>query len=396
MITVSYSGVHLAYQLALALQEAGLLDRFFCSFYDSPGKCGHHLSRLLGHEAMSNRRLEGLDPAQVTEYPWPELLFKLRVKLTNLPGNAWIAAAGEFDRWAAKQLHRGSSQGVVCAENCAYETFLAAKQLGMKKIYDCPGHNTQLWQQTTEEAARLTGLDFVSIADTLEITRRKAIEIELADTVITYSDFHTEGVMARGVGRDRITQIPLWIDPLFWHPTKIPRSRSGPLKVIFAGNINLRKGVPFLIDAIKSLLPHACLTLVGTLDADAKPSLVGCEEFVTVLAPVNKQTLRGIYQAHDVLVLPSLGDSFGFVALEAMACGLPVIVTTHCGAPVPDPSWRVPVMDSGAIAEQLRRFLDQPEQLVISGRLATGFAEKYTPERFRSTFLEFCRTVYSI
>jgi glycosyltransferase involved in cell wall biosynthesis len=383
MITVSYNGVHQAYQLALAAQEAGLLDLFYCSFYDAPGKWGHYLSRLLGQEAMRNRRLEGLDTTRVTEHPWPELLYKLRGKFTKLPGNAWISAAWEFDRWAAKQLVRGSSQAVVCAENCAYETFRTAKQRGMKKIYDCPGHNTKLLQEATEEAARRTGLPFVSAADTTETTRRKEVEIDLADVVLTYSDFHTDGVVARGVLRERIVQIPLWTDSVFWQPPAIMRNRSGPLKVLFAGGINLRKGVPFLIEAVRALSPHARLTMVGCLDPDTKPCLAGCEDFVTVYAAVDKQTLRSVYHAHDVLVLPSLGDSFGFVALEAMACGLPVILTDNCGAPVPVSSWRVPVMNSVAIRERLNLYLEHPGALENDRVIARSFAQEFTCSRYR-------------
>lgn len=383
MITVSYSGVHQAYQLALAAQEVGLLDRFYCSFYDAPGKWGHRLSKVLGPDVLKNRRLDGINPDLVREHPWPELAFKLRGKMMRLPGNAWIEAAQGFDAWAAKQIGKGKSRVVVCAENCAYETFQAAERLGLRRIYDCPGTNAEALQRTTEEAARRTGLPFVSTADTPEISQRKEVEIGLADLVLTYSDFHTEGVLARGVPRERIAQIPLWTDPDFWTPSSEPRSRKGPLRVLFAGGINLRKGVPFLIEAVRSLAPHAHLTLVGSLDSDAKGCLAGCDAFITVLAPVGKAALREIYRDHDVLVLPSLGDSFGFVAMEAMACGLPVILTTHCGAPVPDEGWRVPVMDAGAIEDRLLNYMDHSEHLQNDSNLAQKFAINYTPARYR-------------
>ena len=383
MFTVSYSGVHQAYQLALAAQEAGLLDRFLCSFYDAPGKWGHRLSGMLGKEVLRNRRLDGIDPELVTEHPWPELSFKLRGRLRKLPGNAWIDAANHFDRWAARQLRHGTSRGVVCAENCAYETFQAAKGLGMVRIYDCPGHNAKLWQETTQEAARRTGLSFVSQADTPDITRRKEVEIGMADVVLTYSDFHTEGVIARGIPRERIAQIPLWTDADFWRPGRHPREYKLPLKVLFAGGINLRKGVPFLVEAMRTLAPHATLTLVGSLDLDAKACLAGTESFATVVPPVSKEKLRDIYRAHDVLVLPSLGDSFGFVAMEAMACGLPVILTTHCGAPVPDENWRVPVMDAAAIDKRLKLYIDDSMTLHADRIMARAHSMKFTPEHYR-------------
>jgi glycosyltransferase involved in cell wall biosynthesis len=388
MLTVSYSGVHQAYQLALAAQEAGVLQEFLCSFYDAPGKWGHRLSRLVGQVVMTNRRLDGINPQLVREHPWPELRFKLRSRLGKLPTNAWIEAAQQFDAWAARRIARGTSDMVVCAENCAFATFQAAATLGLRRIYDCPGHNAELWRQTTQEAARRTGLPSVSTADTPEITRRKQVEISLADRVLTYSDFHSDGVVARGVPREKIVQIPLWTDPEFWIPPAVPRAPGRPLKVLFAGGINLRKGVPFLIDAVRTLAPHAHLTLVGGLDPDAVPCLAGAEAFTTILSPVSKQGLRAIYQDHDVLVLPSLGDSFGFVAMEAMACGLPAILTTHCGAPLPDPTWRVPVMDAPAIATALTRYLDDPAALVHDRLRAREFAARYTPKRYRDAIGE--------
>ena len=384
MITVSYSGVHQAYQLALAAQEAELLDQFLCSFYDAPGKWGGRLSKVLGPEVLKNRRLEGLDAGKVMEFPWPELKFKLRQKWRNVPGNAWIGVAQRFDRWAARQLRRSESRMVVCTENCAYESFQIAMKRGMIRIYDCPGINAEILKTTTEEAMQMTGLSFLSEADTVEITRRKEVEIGLADRVLTYSDFHTEGVIARGVPREKIVQIPLWTDHDFWHSADGFRVWKGPLKVLFVGGISLRKGVPFLVEAMRGLAPHATLTLLGGLNPDTKESLAGTEDFATVLTPVNKEKLRGIYRTHDVLVLPSLGDSFGFVAMEAMACGLPVIITTHCGAPVPVESWRVPVMDAAAISARLQEYLDSPELMEIHSLVARQFASGFTPEKYRS------------
>lgn len=386
MLTVSYSGVHQTFQLALAAQEAGLLERFLCSFFDAPGKWGGRLSRVLGAETMQSRRLPELDPGRVLEHPWPELVFKLRQRFWGAPGNAWIGAAAAFDRWAARQLPKLNSSILVGTENCAYESFQAAQRLGWRRIYDCPGYNTDLWDAAAQEAARRLGLPFVSISDTSEVTRRKEVEIGLADVVLCYADFHAAGVQARGVPADRIRIIPLWVDSAFWKRSLLlsPVNASGPLKVLFAGRINLRKGVPFLIEACRKLKPRVRLTLVGTLDPDVRPCLAGVEEFGTVLPPVSKQKLREIYQQHDVLVLPSLGDSFGFVGLEAMACGLPVVVTTHSGVPVPDLSWRVPVMDSRAIANRLEHYVAEPTRLAMDADTAVAFAQQFMPLRYRA------------
>jgi glycosyltransferase involved in cell wall biosynthesis len=130
------------------------------------------------------------------------------------------------------------------------------------------------------------------------------------------------------------------------------------------------------------------LTLVGGLDDELRPFLKNYEGKINVLPPCTKTELRKHYQSHDLLILPSLGDSFGFVAMEAMACGAPVVVSENCGAPVPDPSWRVPVMDSAAIARRFEYYAANPQALEQDRQVARRFALRFTPERYREKIKE--------
>jgi glycosyltransferase involved in cell wall biosynthesis len=125
------------------------------------------------------------------------------------------------------------------------------------------------------------------------------------------------------------------------------------------------------------------LTLVGTRTAELESCLAQNADHFVAVEPQTKQALRRIYCRHDVLVLPSLVDSFGFVGLEAMACGLPIVVTENCGVPVPDPAWRVPVMDSRAIAGRIEYYLDNPDGVERDGSLAQHFAKQFNPELYR-------------
>src|SRR5262245_3434678 len=76
-IAVAYSGVHQAYQLALAAQELGRLDRFYCSMFAAKGKWGGVFARLLGSDALVNRRVDGLSSKKVCENPWPLITHRL-------------------------------------------------------------------------------------------------------------------------------------------------------------------------------------------------------------------------------------------------------------------------------------------------------------------------------
>lgn len=374
--------MHQAFQLARAAEENGLLGTFFCSFFDAPGMWGHRLQYVLGSEPFRNRRIEGIPSSRIVEHPWPELAFKLKQRLLRAPGNAWIHAAHQFDAWAAQQLASHPSDAVICSENCAFKTFKVATAQGTIKIYDCPGYNSELTQEAAEETGRRFNLPFVSVADSQKVRGRKRAELHAADRILAYSDLHRSGIVKYGVPEDKISVIPLWIDTGFWKPKAVEGPRGARLKVIYAGGINLRKGIPFLLEAGTKLESHIQMTLVGSLDPDVTPCLRG-KDFVSILPAVTKACLLELYEAHDLLVLPSLGDSFGFVALEAMACGLPVIVTDQCGVPVPDAQWRVPVMDSDAIAAGLQRYLDNRDLLHFDGMRAVAFAKQFTPERYR-------------
>src|SRR5205807_6310950 len=99
------------------------------------------------------------------------------------------------------------------------------------------------------------------------------------------------------------------------------------------------------------------------------------------------------YREADVLVLPSLADSFGFVAMEAMLGGLPVIVSENCGVPVPHSSWRVPIMDSSAIAARMSMYSRDRGLLAEHGQQARDFARTFTPQVYREKVGRFLRTL---
>jgi glycosyltransferase involved in cell wall biosynthesis len=98
---------------------------------------------------------------------------------------------------------------------------------------------------------------------------------------------------------------------------------------------------------------------------------------------LTKAELKNLYREHDVLVMPTLGDSFGFVTVEAMASGMPVIASQNAGAPVPDPSWRVPPHDAEAIRARLLAYHADREMLRFDGEVAAAFGQNFRPVNYR-------------
>ena len=383
-VTISYSGVHQAFQIALAADEAGMLHRFYCSLYNAPNCFGGRLASILGEKRLASRRVNGLDTSRVEEYPWPLLRHHFSNLLRRNRPRDWLKANDEFDRHVADRLSRCGSKLFVGVETCAYHSFKIAHQLGMLNVLDCPGVNAEFLDEMASRAAVQFGLSTAAASDSAPMKNRKHQELALADVIIGCSEFQLKTMHETEISDGRARVIPLWIDQTFWQPAERPKPASQRLRVLFVGKISIRKGIPYLLEAAKSLSNKVELTLVGNIDYDIAPLLKSVGVNGAVLAARPKADLLDIYRAHDVFVLPSLGDSFGIAALEAMACGLPAIVSDHCGVPVPAAKWRVPAMQSGAVVERLEAYSADRRLLEKDSQLAREFASRHTPAQYRA------------
>lgn len=132
---------------------------------------------------------------------------------------------------------------------------------------------------------------------------------------------------------DRIHEIPFFVDEQAFFPKEKP-SRS-TLEALFVGALDRAhefKGVSVLFAAL-SRVPQARLTIIG--DGDRRASIEagareqGLGDRITFLGRVSQERLIQAYQQADVLVFPSTSkaEAFGLVALEAQACGTPVIAS---------------------------------------------------------------------
>jgi glycosyltransferase involved in cell wall biosynthesis len=317
-VSIAYSGVHQAYQLALAAFELGELTRFYCSIYSRSGKWGGVLARLIGSEQLRNRRIDGLCSDKIFEHPWPLLTQRLRACLARDRRDDWLFANDWFDRWVAHQLPLSGARLFIGVETCAAASFAAARECGTLRILDSPGVPARFLDNMALEAAERFGLPPPRKWDVPAMAERKAKEMELADAIFVCSKLQARLLGAAG---KKTRLLPLWVDSTFWHGAGEERiAQAAPLKVLFVGKIGLRKGVPYLLEALSSASTPVALTMIGAVDDALRPLLNRCGRQITLKPPCGKMALREQYRAHDLLILPSLGDSFGSVALEAMAC----------------------------------------------------------------------------
>ena len=118
------------------------------------------------------------------------------------------------------------------------------------------------------------------------------------------------------------------------------------------------------------------------------------EDLVVFLGKRAQETLPYYYSAADILVMPSHYESFGMVALEAMACGIPVIASQVGGLAflVQDgiTGFVVPGGDVAALARTLTKLIQQPELRARLGKQAAEYASWYSWDKIAARI----RSVY--
>jgi len=186
-----------------------------------------------------------------------------------------------------------------------------------------------------------------------------------------------------GIEPTRIILLPLGVDTVRFHCDHI-RDANRPFRALFLGQLGIRKGLHHLLEAWKQLdLDNAELILAGTVN-EHEFGMEILERYkgaaYSRLGFVVDEQLPQVYQNSDIFILPSLAEGASLVMQEAMASGLPCIVSANVGCTLKNglEGFVIPVGDVEALKDRILRLYSNPKLRQIMGIAARARAEKLT------------------
>lgn len=344
---------------------------------------------------------------------------ELRILHVDMASHVWggeIIAASV----SASLRKRGHTCAFVCLENSQVAAYVRCRGLDRFEMPCRPGEGAPLPLIRIARIARWFKPDIVHIYRGAEYVwaslgvkigaPRSAVVITrtipfstgrlltrylrfLRARVIAVSTFVKCHLLVRGFLEDGVDVIPCGIDLSLFELAE-PRLFSGnerPSTLAIIGRISPEKGHKHLVMAVRQLVDagrQISLQIVGTGELEERLRALVRRRHLEDIVRFNgyRSDVRPFLREVDVLVMPSLYDGFGLAALEAMACGIPVVVTDRCGIIEHIVSGQTGMIaqtgNVGDIAAKIAQLLDDPQlarRVGLAGRELV--AKRFTDDK---------------
>ena len=332
-----------------------------CNAPYNEGGLGKYLA-LLVEEARSKEEL-GCYYASRTKPndPWGQEISLKRFRwLFHAPplsySLSWrdFLSADLFDRAVAQRLR--SAEAFHGFSGRAQHSFVRALQLKYKRIVldSPPSHIAHVMRQhrraTEAFPIEKSWLNRAQYKKTLR-------EYGMADLIYVISEYSRQTYLEAGVPESKLRRRVLTIEPRFAPP--IRNLHSGGFTIVYVGRLQVSKGLPVLLEAFERIQDKdAELILVGGYGTDGMEKYLRRKLAADRRIKIRPQDPLPCLHRADVLVHPSFEDGLGLAPLEALACGVPVIVTEDTGMKEyvvnGQNGYILPTGDIDALIEQLR------------------------------------------
>lgn len=280
-----------------------------------------------------------------------------------------------FSKRLARNIPAGTKI-LIGLSSFTLDALIVCRDCGIRSIIDHGSLHQQVERDILLEAGRRWGLKKFGELPPNWIIEKQAQEYEEADNILVLSKAAFNSMESMGIPTSKLKINPCGVNTSHFTPG-VKSDRV--FRVLQVAAISLRKGTLDLLEAFKlARMPNSELCFVGSHSHEiGLNDIIGSYRFLNpkFCNPVPQQKLLSHYQNSSVFVLASLADGFGMVVPQAMACGLPVIVTNNVGAAdlVNDGvnGFVVPAGRPDVISDRLRLLNQSPDLLASMGLAAS-------------------------
>ena len=348
--------------------------------------------------SLAARHHSGIPDRLVRSMGIATLGWEIRQRWAGLRGGtasryrSYCEVGRRFSRAVARQTladDRVSDRSVFFGyDTCSLEAIVSLKERGVYCIVDQINPCRVEYEAVKDEEHAWEGWASNPLEIPEEFFERHTAEWEAADVVVVNSDFSRDALVLQGVPDSKLRVIPLAyerpnhpeVSPSPARRDRMDFSRDRPLRVLFLGQVMLRKGIQYLVQAAALLREEpVSFDIVGPIHIDVRAAEAHTPH-VHFHGSTSRANADEWFRSADLFVLPTISDGFAITQLEAMSYGLPVVATPNCGSVVTDATdgFIVPARNSEALAQAIAAYVQNPLMLRKHGDLAVRKVDTFS------------------
>ena len=401
-ILLVHPGTQHSFRVATALKESGLLFKFVTTVYN---KEDSRLMKILmlfldknNVERASKRNCKALVDADVVQFcEWMGIISLVLVridksqKIYNL-WNKWTY--DRFQRETVKYIKKNRSEikAVIGYDTASYILFdkLSKQTQEIVRITD-NAHSSRYYLHDIYnkiengefyKTFENEGGGFLKSKKVAEFYKEELLKSQYH---IVASTFSKNAAIYSGVSPEQIFMCPYGVDKKFTRT--LNKDFTGPLKVLFVGEVNQRKGIYQILQSAKEINREDVeFNIVGRGGNVCSHLYEEYKPYVEFLGHVSFDHLIELYATSHIFVFPSLGEGYGLVILEALSAGLPVICSHNCVGPdvVKDGinGFVIDAGDKDALIDKILWFDNHREELAVMSENSVTSVKNLTWKKY--------------
>ena len=335
-----------SFRTAEALMASNALDSYHTTIYYRPEKPFYRLlGRMLDEDSvrrMRSRCLPALTAREVSHRELTGLLYLMAIRKDKSKKiEPWLyrRIVSDFGKDMFRLCRAQRPDVLWMYDTTAWACFPRMRKAGMAtiRVMDlssaaAPYVRKLLLKELEKEPDFRESLEVKLQSYPTGLCDRYLEEIESAQYFVVPSRFAADSLVDCGVSRDKIHIVPYGVDTVAFHRTRREARPEGKIRFLFVGRIEAVKGVHHLIRVFRELQDEDVeLDMVGAMQGGMERLLDGCKN-VRYLGLRRREEMPEVYGQYDAFLMPSMWEGHSLSVFEAMASGLPAIVSNHSGA----------------------------------------------------------------